>query len=141
MSWIKKKSVVVPLDFSELSYQAIAPAREYVEKISSLKLIHVLPPFNQEYPMVMEDPGEDDKRKQTIQNFLRNKLSEMGYEGISIEVKIGDPSNTIVDYAKEIEADLIIMPSHGRKGVSRLLLGSVAERVVRLSHCPVLILK
>ena len=138
MSWLKKKSVLIPLDFSELSYQAISPAREYVENISSLQVIHVIPPLNQEYPTVMED---DDKRKEKVQTLLHNKLSEMGYEGIQIKVEIGDPSTAIVDYAQETKVDLIIMPSHGRKGVSRFLLGSVAERVVRLSHCPVLILK
>ena len=141
MSWLRKKSVLVPLDFSELSYQAIAPAREYVEETSSLEVIHVLAPLNQEYPVAIEDPLEDEKRKQKVQDFLRNKLSEMGYEGIKIQVEIGDPSTKIVDYAEKIETDLIIMPSHGRKGVSRFLLGSVAERVARLSHCPVLILK
>ena len=141
MSWLKKKSVLIPLDFSELSYQAIPPAREYVENISSLGVIHVLTPSNQEYPMVMEEPLESEKRKQRVQNFLHNKLSEMGYGGIHIKVTIGDPSTKIVDYAEEFKADLIVMPSHGRKGVSRFLLGSVAERVVRLSRCPVLILK
>ncbi len=141
MSWLKKKSVLIPLDFSELSYQALSPAREYVENISSLKVIHVLTPLNQEYPLAMEAPLEDEKRQQRVQNFLHKKLSEMGYEGIHIEVTIGDPSTKIVDYAEELKADLIIMPSHGHKGVSRFLLGSVAERVVRLSHCPVLILK
>ena len=141
MSWLKKKSVLIPLDFSELSYQAISPAREYVENISSLKVIHVLTSLNQEYPLAMEDTLEDEKRKQRVQDFLHDKLSEMGYEGINIKVAVGDPSTKIVDYAEEIEADLIIMPSHGRKGVSLFLLGSVAERVVRLSHCPVLILK
>ncbi len=141
MSWLRKKSVLVPLDFSELSYQAIAPAREYVEDTSSLEVIHVLTPLNQEYPVATEDPVEDKQRKQKVQDFLQNKLSEMGYEGIKIQVEIGDPSTKIVDYAENIETDLIIMPSHGRKGVSRFLLGSVAERVARLSHCPVLILK
>ncbi len=141
MSWLRKKSVLVPLDFSELSYQAIAPAREYVEDTSSLEVIHVLTPLNQEYPVATEDPVEDKQRKQKVQDFLQNKLSEMGYEGIKIQVEIGDPSTKIVDYAEKIETDLIIMPSHGRKGVSRFLLGSVAERVARLSHCPVLILK
>ncbi len=141
MSWLRKKSVLVPLDFSELSYQAIAPAREYVEDTSSLVVIHVLTPLNQEYPVATEDPVEDKQRKQKVQEFLQNKLSEMGYEGIKIQVEIGDPSTKIVDYAEKIKTDLIIMPSHGRKGVSRFLLGSVAERVARLSRCPVLILK
>jgi nucleotide-binding universal stress UspA family protein len=46
-----------------------------------------------------------------------------------------------VDRAEAIDAELIIVPSHGRSGFSRLLLGSVAERIVRLAKCPVLILK
>lgn len=141
MSWLKKKSVLIPIDFSELSYQAIAPAREYVEDVSSLKLIHVLTPLHPADPAAMWDTLNDEQRKQKVKDFLEQKLGEMGYQGVQIEVKIGDPSTEIVDYAQEIEADLIVMPSHGRKGVSRFLLGSVAERVVRLSHCPVLILK
>jgi nucleotide-binding universal stress UspA family protein len=47
----------------------------------------------------------------------------------------------IADLAKELNANLIVMPSHGRSGVSRLLLGSVAERVLRLANCPVLVLR
>ena len=54
---------------------------------------------------------------------------------------IGDPGSEITKLAKEVGAHLIIMPSHGRTGISRLLLGSVAERVLRLSHCPVLVLR
>ncbi len=141
MSWLKKKCVLIPLDFSEWSYQAIAPAKEYVEDISSLKIIHVLAPLHPADPAAMWDTLNEEERKQKVQEFLHNKLKEMGYDGIQIGVTVGDPSTEIVDYAKEIEADLIVMPSHGRKGVSRFLLGSVAERVVRLSHCPVLILK
>ena len=141
MSWLKKKCVLIPLDFSEWSYQAIAPAKEYVEDISSLKIIHVLAPLHPADPAAMWDTLNEEERKQKVQEFLHNKLKEMGYDGIQIGVTVGDPSTEIVDYAKEMEADLIVMPSHGRKGVSRFLLGSVAERVVRLSHCPVLILK
>jgi nucleotide-binding universal stress UspA family protein len=56
-------------------------------------------------------------------------------------VRIGDPGHEIADCAAEIGADLVVISSHGRKGVKRLLIGSVAERVVRLSHCPVLVLR
>ena len=47
----------------------------------------------------------------------------------------------IADFAQEKKAELIVLPSHGRTGLTRLLLGSVAEKVVRLAHCPVLVLK
>lgn len=141
MSWLKKKSVLVPIDFSEWSYSAIATAKEYVETETSLKLIHVLTPLHPADPAAMWNTLDDGQRKQKVKVFLDDKLGEMGYKEIPIEVKIGDPSTEIVDYAKEIGAELIVMPSHGRKGVSRFLLGSVAERVVRLSPCPVLVLK
>ncbi|MGV2831095.1 universal stress protein [Myxosarcina sp. GI1(2024)] len=136
-----KKSILVPIDFSELSYQAIATAKEYVEDISSLKLIHVLTPLHPADPAAMWNTLNDAERKQKVTAFLQSKVEEMGYKGVEIGVEIGDPSTEIVDYAQEIGTDLIVMPSHGRKGVSRFLLGSVAERVVRLSPCPVLILK
>lgn len=141
MNWLKRKSVLVPLDFSDLSYQAIAPAKEYVEDISSLKLLHVLAPLHPADPAAMWGTLNDDERKQKVQDFLQNKLDEMGHRGAQTEVVIGDPTTKIIDYAQTIEADLIVMVSHGRRDISRLLLGSVAEQVVRLSNCPVLILK
>ncbi|MEM7063869.1 MAG: universal stress protein [Cyanobacteria bacterium P01_B01_bin.77] len=141
MSWLKRKSVLIPIDFSELSYQALGPAKELVDGISSLKLIHVLAPLHPADPAAMWDTLSDEDRKQKVRSFTNNQLGEMGYGELPIEVVIGDPTSKIIDYAQEIDADLIIMPSHGRKGVSRFLIGSVAEQVVRLSHCPVLILK
>lgn len=141
MSWLKKKSVLVPIDFSELSYNAISPAREYVEVETALTLIHVLTPLHPADPAAMWNTLDDEQRTQKVKEFLAQKLGEMGYKEVKIEVAIGDPSTEIIDCAKETDADLIVMPSHGRKGVSRFLLGSVAERVVRLSPCPVLILK
>ncbi|MEM9485249.1 MAG: universal stress protein [Cyanobacteria bacterium P01_F01_bin.116] len=141
MSWLKRKSVLIPIDFSDLSYQALGPAQEIAEDISALKLIHVLAPLHPADPAAIWDTLSDDDRKEKVRAFTRDKLSELGYGDIHIEVVIGDTTSKIVDYAQEIDADLIVMPSHGRKGVSRFLLGSVAEQVVRLSHCPVLILK
>lgn len=141
MSWLKKKSVLVPIDFSELSYQAIAPATEYVESVSSLHLINVLTPLHPADPAAMWDTLSDEERKDKVRVFLEEKLTAMGYDKMPIEVRVGNPSAEIIDYAKKIAADLIVMPSHGRTGVEHFLIGSVAERVVRLSHCPVLILK
>ena len=141
MSWLKRTSVLVPIDFSDLSYQALEPAKEHVEDISALKLIHVLSPLHPADPAAMWDTVSDEDRKQKVRAFTRNKLSEMGYGDIHIEVVIGDTTSKIVDYAQEIDADLIVMSSHRRKGVGHFLMGSVAEQIVRLSHCPVLILK
>ena len=141
MSWLKRQSVLIPIDFSDLSYQALGPAQELAKDSTSLTLIHVLSPLHPADPAAMWDTLTDDDRKQKVHLFIRDKLSELGYDTIKIEVVIGDTTSKIVDYAQEIDADLIVMPSHGRKGVSRFLIGSVAEQVVRLAHCPVLILK
>ena len=141
MSWLKKKSVLVPLDFSELSYSAIAPAKEYVEDLSALKVIHVLSPLHPADPAAMWDTLSDSDRMSKVRDFLQGKLQEMGYDKLEIKVSIGNPSAEIVKYAKETATELIVMPSHGHRGIGQLLLGSVAERVVRLSDCPVLILK
>jgi nucleotide-binding universal stress UspA family protein len=54
---------------------------------------------------------------------------------------LGEPAHGIADYAQDKKAELIVIPSHGRTGITRLLIGSVAERVVRLAHCPVLVLR
>lgn len=141
MSWLVKKSVLVPIDFSELSYKAIAPAKEFVEKETFLTLIHVLTALHPADPAAMWNTLDDEQRKEKVKAFLGEKLGQMGYKNVQIEVKVGDPSTQIIDFAKDIEADLIVLPSHGKKGISRFLLGSVAERVVRLSSCPVLVLK
>ena len=60
---------------------------------------------------------------------------------VNLEIEFGDAGYRIADHAKQLNADLIVMPSHGRSGITRLLIGSVAERVVRLAHCPVLVLR
>jgi nucleotide-binding universal stress UspA family protein len=63
------------------------------------------------------------------------------YKGIQVEVSFGNAGFRISEYAQEIGADLIVIPSHGRTGIERMLIGSVAERVVQHSHCPVLVLR
>lgn len=142
MSWLKKDCVLVPIDFSDVSYQAIPVAKAYIEETAALKIIHVLSPLHPADPAVIWDTLKDDERKQNVQSFLRKKIHDLGYGTADVEVRIGDPGTHISDYAAEIEADLIVMPSHGERGLlRRILVGSVAERVVRQAHCPVLILK
>ncbi len=60
---------------------------------------------------------------------------------MNVEILIGDPGHEIANYAEELDAGLVVVASHGQTGLRHLLLGSVAERVVRLAKCPVLVLK
>ena len=72
---------------------------------------------------------------------MREKLADKKYAGVQMKVSFGDPGSEIAAFAKTEKADLIVLPSHGRTGLRHLLIGSVAEKVVRLAHCPVLVLR
>jgi nucleotide-binding universal stress UspA family protein len=104
-------------------------------------LIYVLPVLTDYDAGLMWSNITDEARKEHAQQALRERLVGAKYQGLHFEITFGDPGHGIADYAEQIEADLIVLPSHGRTGLSRLLIGSVAERVVRLAHCPVLVLK
>jgi nucleotide-binding universal stress UspA family protein len=140
MSWLSKQSVVVPVDFSEDSFQAVGVGLEFVSDPSRLHVIHVVRPWGATDPEVMEIIPDKD-RLNKAQGRLDERLSALGHTQVSSIVVIGNPGLEITRYAEKAEAELIVMPSHGRTGLSRLALGSVAERVARMAHCPVLILR
>ena len=141
MPWLPKKNIVVPIDFSDDSLSAVHTALELVENATAVHVIHVLPLLTVADPGVVWEPVDDESRRSHAEDALRQRLSDNPYRGVKVEIAIGDPGHEIADYAQAQHAELIIMPSHGRTGIRRLLIGSVAERVVRLSHCPVLVLK
>ena len=141
MSQFPKRSVVAPVDFSAESIEAVDVALELVDEPAHLCVIHVLRDVSTaELEDMWEGPDQQDAHDQAHQ-ALKEKFSDAKYQGIEYEVVFGDPGESIVDCASRHHADLIVIPSHGRTGLKRLLIGSVAERVVRLSHCPVLVLR
>ncbi len=141
MSWLPKKSVVVPVDFSDDSIEAARLARSMVADATELHVIHVLPALAPTEPGVIWHTVDDGSRTDHATEALAERLAAPDYQGIDIRVVFGDPGSEIAEFAKETGAELIILPSHGRTGLKRLLIGSVAERVVRLAHCPVLVLR
>lgn len=141
MSQFPKRSVVVPVDFSTESLEAVDVALDLVDEPAHLRVVHVLRDVSTaELEEMWEQPDQQDAHDQAHQ-MLREKLSDAKYQGIEFEVIFGDPGESITDCASRHAAELIVIPSHGRTGLKRLLIGSVAERVVRLSHCPVLVLR
>lgn len=141
MSWLQKNRVLVPIDFSEESFAALLPAREFVTQASQIYVLHVLSHLHPAEPGVVWNNLDDPKRKQNVEAALRDRFKDSEYHNVQISVAVGDPSSEIIDYAKTIDADLIVIPSHGRTGLSRFFLGSVAERVIRFAHCPVVVLR
>jgi nucleotide-binding universal stress UspA family protein len=135
-------TIVFPTDFSACAGHAFpmacALARDYGAR---LVLVHVKPPpvaaYSELGPLVAE-PVE-------LAHELQARLEEIRPADPSIPVehrfREGDAAQEIVDVAEEVQAELIVMATHGRTGLGRLLMGSVAEEVLRRASCPVLTLK
>lgn len=143
----KRLKILVPVDFSELSKDTFFAAAELAKKINAQMIVmHVIDyipgspfflegslPENREYLVDVRISKERELDKLTEDEKVR------GVPMHSIFV-VGVAEKEIVEKAKRYRADLIVMSTHGRTGVSHFLLGSVAEQVVRKAPCPVLTL-
>lgn len=141
MSWLPCKLVVVPVDFSGFSVDSIRTALEFVEKPDQLHVVHAVPHLDYMSPGMEWGAIDDESREQSVRAHFDEFLDEHGIHGVTSVVLSGDPGTEIAEYAEQSDADLIAIPSHGYHGFKRFVLGSVAERVVRHAHCPVLILR
>jgi nucleotide-binding universal stress UspA family protein len=139
MSGFSYKKIVVPVDFSDFSLKAIDRAIELADEQTEIHAIHVMLPLNVMEPGVMFGEVTDESRRKNVEKHLRQQIKDDGK--VTTHAVVGDPGQEIVSFAKNEAADLIVIPSHGYGFFKHLLLGSVAERVVRLAHCPVLVLK
>jgi len=140
------KKVLVPVDFSKDSLRAAEYAKNFAAPFGAqLVLLHVIEPIYYASPadMYAASPNlallieEQRKAAQAQLEQLAQKLSGQGAK-VQTLLKSGSPPQVLADTAKRIKADLIVMATHGRTGLAHVLLGSVAERVVRLATCPVL---
>lgn len=138
------KAYLVPIDFSKGSEIALRHAMTLArEGKGRLLLVHVI---SMTLAFPLEDPLldyyenlEKDARDGMDKLARRMKLKPGNYR--SILIRGADAARTIADQAKKSRATMIIMGSHGRTGLQRLMLGSVAERTLRYADCPVLIVK
>lgn len=141
MSWLPKKTVVVPVDFSDESFAALDTALTLVTGPKDVHVVHVLPTLELAEPGVIWGTIDDEGRRHHALQALAERLRDKRHAECHLVVKFGDPGHEIANYVAEAKAELIVLPSHGRTGIRRMLIGSVAERVVRLAHCPVLVLR
>jgi nucleotide-binding universal stress UspA family protein len=137
------KTILHPTDFSkpsEYAFQvACSLARDYGAK---LIVLHVdLPPVTIGEVISSLDPEE--YKEKLWAEFRRLEAMEAGIRDLRVETKFveGNPAKEILNVAREIKPELVVMGTHGRTGLSRLLMGSVAEEVVRKSPFPVLTVK
>jgi len=141
MSWLPKQKVVVPIDFGETSFDAIKTALDLVDGAENVVVAHILIPLDGLSPGVVWGKINDESREAAVRKTFDKHRQEQGLPEVRFEVRFGDPGLEITDLARDEKADLIVIPSHGYDGVKRLVLGSVAERVLRHSNCPVLVLR
>lgn len=131
------KNILVPLDGSNLAERALTPAVSIAEAMSAnLTLLRVVPQFAilAADPMLYEEMnrlGEDESL-----SYLRARVDELNLAfPVEVICETGQPADTIIQYAEDLNVDLIIMSSHGRSGLNRWVYGSVAERVLRQGPC------
>jgi nucleotide-binding universal stress UspA family protein len=133
------KHILVPVDFSEPSNKALAAAVEFARAFDArLTLLHVWSIPNISYAEGLSWPIDD--MEAAAKKALGDALASTSkvYPKTEALLREGNESRTIVETAKSLPCDLVVMGTHGRRGFPRLVLGSVAEKVVRLSPVPVL---
>lgn len=116
--------ILFPTDFSETAEEALRVAAEYARRLGGrLHVLHVVV------------PGADWLAQPRVEQLTRGIEPAVP---VVTTVAYGLPASAIVRYAEEHAIDLIVVGTHGRTGISRALIGSVAERIVRTAPCPVL---
>ena len=134
-------TVVVPVDFSQQSDFAVKSALAIAADPKRLHVVHVLVPLDTVSPGVLLGHITNETRSAAVKKNMAKLVEQQSAAGACEEVLIGDPGLEIADYAKRVGADLIVIPSHGYQGLKRMVLGSVAERVIRHAECSVLVLR
>ena len=139
---MKIDSILVPVDFSPASEAALARAIAFGTRFEArIRLLHIVedPVFMTPYPGVgvAEGPGEREAHRQRVGEELQRLAERAAAASLPADsvVTSGYPAGEILEHAKD--ADLVVMSTHGRTGLSHALLGSVAEKVIRTAPCPV----
>lgn len=145
---IDLKRILLPTDFSDFSKAGIAWGCEFAEKFGAeLHVLHVL----QDLVAMVPEPGlsfpPPGDYQRELQEAAERALAQLPGPGFCDQAAVvratrqGPPFVEIIRYARENDIDLIIMGTHGRSGLAHVLLGSVTEKVVRKSPCPVLTIR
>ncbi len=139
------RKILVPTDFSPAALNAARFAQEMATAFQArLLLLHVVPEAS--YPMLnvvemRHFPNLRNELHRQCETSLKELASQLGNPpGIELEVRDGNPHAEILDSVRKHGIDMIVMGTHGHTGIKHAVLGSTAERVVRLASCPVVTL-
>jgi universal stress protein A len=146
---IALKKILVPTDFGEAADAALTYARALARSFdAAVDVLHVSEDVSARMfageiyvgvPPTLQKEVEDAARRELEARLIDNDPKPLAQR--PVVVTSNAPAMTIVQYAKDMDIDLIVMGTHGRGPVAHMLMGSVAERVVRLAGCPVLVVR
>jgi nucleotide-binding universal stress UspA family protein len=143
------QKIVVPLDGSELA-ECVFPHIEGLVKACSVREIVfirvVVPtrPFHGDFAITKSEVDKvDSGRKNRAEQYLRKILEKLKYEGVKThaQVLVGGVSESITEYSANNKIEMIVIATHGRSGVGKFMLGSIADRLLRSSSIPVLMVR
>lgn len=140
------KKMLVPLDGSELAKRGLDEAVKLARHFDSEILLFQVVPFMPIYgsPELVTPLLVDEKQKEAAEKYLSNLAEELRKKGLKVRamVKTGQQvALEIIDFAKGNDVDLIVMSTHGRSGITRWVLGSVALKILTRAETPVLLLR
>lgn len=142
---LQLKKILVPTDFSEASNSAYKYALRFGQQFDAeLHIVHVSEPIlSPQLAGLPPMPTFSEEERSFVENNLRVWADSMERVGVKTEtmLRTGLAAHEIVEAAKEIDADLIVIATHGYTGWKHFCIGSTAERVVRAAPCPVLVVR
>ncbi len=145
---IPTKTIVVAVDMSETGGHALREAMHLTSQLpgAQLHIIHVVPVVKEVHGARKLDAlsAELNERLEKLREYVNETCAPSGFavpfkQEVVFHVRLGNPAEAIHQAAVDVDADLIVVGTHGRRGVEKLLLGSVAEALVRTAHVPVLV--
>jgi nucleotide-binding universal stress UspA family protein len=140
-STIRFRRLLIPIDFSVSSLEALEYGVQFAKHVdATLTLLHVLEPIAYGLDFTLGESLQWRKQRAYVEGRLEILRALCTSNGITAEavLKPGVPVDSIRDYAGQQQPDLVVMGTHGRRGISRILAGSVAEVMLRHAPCPVL---
>jgi nucleotide-binding universal stress UspA family protein len=140
------KKILVPLDGSELAKKALDQAEKLAKTFDAEIILFQVVPFMPIYgsPELVTPLIVDEKHKEAAEKYLLNLAEELKKKGLKVRstVRTGQVvAMEIIDFAKESGVDLIVMCTHGRSGITRWVLGSVAFKVLTRAEAPILLIR
>ena len=131
------KTILAPTDFSDLSANGVRYACQLARDMGAALIVFNVVALDESNAV---NKREIEQHKKRLEEFVAEKVADAGV-GLKVRqmVDAGQPFGAIVDRAEKEGVDLIVMSSHGRSGLSRMLIGSVTDKILRGGPCPVLV--